>query len=155
MTTCRHCGAAFDGGVEIIGQPGARLASLLHQLGSHMNTAHPEHAEAMGVVGADFMGWLFLANFQSADEQLNLYCDQRRWHIHRQTLGARFSDESLREQSEALASRLFDHVVLSRGSTDDAMVFLQTILLEVFTGMRDALEEPHRYSTQQQPAVVT
>lgn len=102
-TTCRHCGAAFDGGVEIIGQPGARLASLLHQLGSHMNTAHPEHAETMGVIGADFMGWLFLMNFKSADEQLNLYCDQRRWHIHQQTLSARFSDESLKEQCEKLA----------------------------------------------------
>lgn len=157
ITTCKHCNERFDGGVEIIGQPGARLASLLHKLGSHMNTKHPELAQGMGVIGADFMGWLFLANFKSTDEKLNLYCDQRRWHIHQQTLAARFSDESLREQCAALAETLLqrirwtdsDHIDL------DATAHQFTIaLLESFTSVRDALEEPHRYSTVEQPAVV-
>ena len=155
ITVCKHCNERFDGGVEIIGQPGARLASLLQKLGSHMNTKHPELAQGMGVIGADFMGWLFLANFKSTDETLNLYCDQRRWHIHQQTLAARFSDESLREQCFSLATKM---VALTPAYSPDEIrnqhsAFLP-LLLEVFTGMRNDLEEPHRYSTVEQPAVV-
>lgn len=118
-----------------------------------MNTKHPELAQGMGVIGADFMGWLFLANFKSTDEKLNLYCDQRRWHIHQQTLAARFSDESLKNECSELASRIFDNVALA-GTTDDTVSRIERMILEAMTSVRDALEEPHRYSTVEQPAVV-
>jgi hypothetical protein len=147
MTTCKHCGASFDGGVEIIGQPGARLATLLHKLGSHMNKQHPEHAEAMGVIGADFMGWLFLTNYTSTDEKVNLYWDQRRWHIHQQTLNARFSDESLKMWSGLVADK-----IIRQGVTDPRVVC--AMVYEALIDMRTRLEETNRYSDQAQPAVV-
>jgi hypothetical protein len=147
ITTCKHCNASFDGGVEIVGQPGARLATLLHKLGSHMNKQHPEHAQAMGIIGADFMGWLFLANFKSADEQLNLYCDQRRWHIHQQTFHARFSDGELKNWSDSVA----DDVMRLGDANPQAA---RELIYQAMIYMRERLEEPNRYSAQAQPAVV-
>jgi hypothetical protein len=153
VTTCLHCSERFDGGVEIIGRPSARMEALLMKLGSHMNTKHPEHAQALGLHGAAFMGLLFLKNFKSTDAELNLHRDQMRWQIHQQTLNARFSDESLREQCSALAARLVCLMVDADAIHETRAKRLNRlqnqydgVLLEVFTGIRNDLEEPGKYA---------
>ncbi len=149
VTTCKHCKASFDGGVEIVGRPNARMEALLMKLGSHMNTAHPEHAQMQGVIGASFMGWLFLANYNSTDEGLNLYRDQARWQVHQQTLNARFSDEKLKEHSAELARRfvlMCDEDSCNDIHVDTTQRRIYDILLEAVTSIRDTLEEPNRYA---------
>jgi hypothetical protein len=144
ITTCKHCNMRFDGGLEIIGRPNARMEALLMKLGSHMHKAHPQHAQALNLHGAAFMGMLFLMNFKSTDAELNKQRDQARWQIHQQTLNARFSDESLWEQCTALTQRLgdaFDETV----SNDEARTIINDMLFEVVKSIRDALEEPNRY----------
>jgi hypothetical protein len=155
QTTCAHCGETFDGGVAIIGQPNARMESLLMKLGSHMNKKHPQYAQGLQINGAAFMGWMFLRNFKSTDEELNLHRDQLRWQIHQQTLSARFSDESLKEQCGKLAERFMDEALdIPVTSAEQFRVIAAEILLEVFTGMRNDLEEPNKYAVPEVPQVV-
>ncbi len=152
ITTCKHCAATFDGGVEIVGRPNARLEALLRKLGSHMNTKHPEHVIPLEINGAAYMGMLFLSNFKSTDAKLNEERDRQRWQIHQQTLNARFSDESLKEQCIKLAGSLqqdladlaihHDYVI-----PDEAMrQSFARIIIEAMTSIRDVLEEPNRYA---------
>jgi hypothetical protein len=148
-TTCKHCGQTFDGGVEIIGRPNARMESLLLKLGSHMNTKHPEHARYLQLQGASYLGLVFLTNFNSTDAELHLQRDRHRWEIHQQTLNARFSDESLRKQCMALMERIADAVDDNLGEecvSKNARELVAAMLLEAMTSVRDALEEPNRYS---------
>ena len=150
ITTCKHCGQTFDGGVEIIGRPNARMEALLLKLGSHMNTKHPEHARYLQMQGASYLGLVFLTNFKSTDPELNLQRDRHRWEIHQQTLNARFSDESLREQCGTLALALADSIKDDNDNQRYRDVIAATfmpIILEAMTSVRDALEEPNRYAT--------
>ncbi len=146
LTECLLCGEKFTGPrIAIIGKPAARLEQLLISLGSHLNTKHPAEAQALDLHGAAYIGMLFLRNFKSTDQQLNQQRDRLRWQIHQQTLNARFSDESLREQCGALAMRLIESFDNDEGCPDIAQRFTP-ILIEVFTGMRDVLEEPNKYA---------
>jgi hypothetical protein len=121
------------------------MEALLLKLGSHMNTKHPEHARYLQMQGASYLGLVFLTNFKSTDAELNLQRDRHRWEIHQQTLNARFSDGSLLTQCDELASRLYDHAVLSPNA-GEGVAAIRKILLEAMTSVRDALEEPNRYA---------
>jgi hypothetical protein len=155
ITKCLHCGETFEGGVVIVGRPTARLESLLHKLGSHMNTKHAEHAQIMGIYGTAFMGMLFLTNFKSDDVELNAERDKTRWTIHQQTLATRVTDDTLKEQSRELARTIFE----MRGiPSDNATVVLDSFqehILHAFTQLRDALEEPNKYELPKVGQLVT
>lgn len=152
ITTCKHCNERFDGGVAIIGQPSKRMQDLLMKLGSHMNTKHPDHARSLDIYGAAFMGFMFLLNFKTTDEELGLHRDRLRWQIHQQTLNARFSDESLREQCKRLAASVLKVVY---DEHFDADVDLPRVLYEAMSSVRDALEEPNRYAVEKQGQLVS
>lgn len=152
ITTCVHCGARFDGGVEIIGKPTARVEALLMKLGSHMNTKHAEHVVPLEINGAAYMGMLFLSNFKSTDAALNLERDRQRWQVHQQTLNARFSDESLLQQCKALAKRIYD---VSDGCGPGVSEDIAQMLYEAMASVRDALEEPNRYAPEKREQLVS
>jgi hypothetical protein len=157
-TTCVHCSEHFDGGAEIIGQPTARLEVLLKKLGSHIQKKHPdpEQAQQLAMYGAALMEMLFLRkNFTSTDPGLIQHRDQMRWNIHQQTLNARFSDESLREQCATLATRLMDEALdIPVTGVTQFQNIVREILFDVFTGMRNDLEEPNKYATPEVAQVV-
>ena len=147
ITECRLCGATFTGPrIAIVGRPDARIQALLESLGSHLNLKHPQQAQAMNINGAAYMGLLFMMHFKSTDAELNSQRDILRWQIHQMTLNARFSDESLKTLCDALALRLLDCPTRETA---------RSILLEVFTGMRDVLEEPNRYAVSKPEQLVS
>lgn len=153
ITTCGICKAQFDGGVEIIGKPNARIEVLLMKLGAHVSTAHPRDIVNLATRAGVLMEMLLLDNFTSTDEGFKSHRDRIRWQIHQQTLNARFSDESLREQCNALAVRMVDTVVrldhYAEGMVaheNDVAEAFSKILYEVMASVRDALEEPNRYA---------
>jgi hypothetical protein len=157
LTQCKLCGERFNAGVAIIGKPNARKEELLMQLGSHVNLKHPQQAQMLAIDGAAFMGMIFLMLFDSTDEEVTEEKDRTRWHIHQKTLIARFSDESLEEQCRALSRKLVDLVSrpdICTGTMVSREELLRSafecILIDVFTGMRDVLEEPNRYPTEPQ-----
>ena len=154
ITQCLHCGETFEGGVVIVGRPTARLEALLHKLGSHMNTKHPQFAEAMGVYGTAFMGMLFLTNFTSNDEMLNAERDKQRWMIHQQTLPYRMDDDVLKKQAGELARHLYETINDDDGC-QDMMHEVTAAILDRFTQLRDALEEPNKYELPKVGQLVT
>lgn len=156
---CKHCGEKFSGPrIEVIGQPEARLQAYLQILSKHFYEKHPQQAQMMDIHTAIYSGLLFLMNFKTNDKDLNEKRDQLRWTIHQQTLNARFSDASLKEQCKALASTLESAIEMGEVGKEEIDTKATTerfrvILLEVFTGMRDVLEEPGKYA-QEQPSKV-
>jgi hypothetical protein len=153
-TICKHCGERFSGPrIEVIGQPEARLQAYLQILSKHFYEKHPQQAQMMDIHTAIYSGLLFLMNFKTTDKELNGKRDQLRWTIHQQTLNARFSDESLKEQCTTLMFKVVAMVEpYGQGTTEwDA---LHALLLEVFTGMRNDLEEPGKYAVEQPAKVV-
>jgi len=157
LTTCKHCGQSFTGPrIEVIGQPQARLQAYIQILSKHFYEKHPREAQMMDIHTAIYSGLLFLMNFKTTDKELNEKRDQLRWTIHQQTLKARFSDESLKEQCGVLAETLWD-LVYDGTQHEDTKVEWKRILLEAFTAIRDALEEPGKYpeaQTEQKLVVV-
>jgi hypothetical protein len=156
-TTCKHCGEKFSGPrIEILGQPEARLQAYIQILSKHFYECHPREAQMMDIHTAIYSGLLFLMNFKTTDRELNEKRDQLRWTIHQQTLNARFSDESLKKQCSELASTLFKRVPHFEGAHEAVGLLgeFHQILLEVFTGMRDALEEPRKYEQERAPQLV-
>ncbi len=164
LTTCLLCGQIFTGPrVQISGRQNGRLQNYLLQLGKHFNEKLPDHAKAMNIRGAEFMGLLFLLNFRTSDTELQTERDRLRWQIHQQTLNARIPDEKLKEKCTALSSQLMTEAakvfVEFSMSREDAQVVIKraesqcaATLIEVFTGLRDVLEEPNKYPAQQQSA---
>jgi hypothetical protein len=161
-TTCLHCGESFEGGVVIVGRPTARLEELVQKLGSHLNTKHPEHAQAMGIYGAAYMGVLFLANFKSDDAELTAERDKQRWMIHQQTLAHRVTDEVLEKRAEELAIDVMN-IAAPHGQleTMESIAYAEKcaaiigLLVDRFTQLRDALEEPNKYELPKVGQLVT
>jgi len=153
ITQCLHCGETFEGGVVIVGRPNARLQALLIKLASHMNQKHPDFAQGMNLDGVTFMGWRYLTNFKSDDEDLNAESDKQRWMIHQQTLPYRMDDDVLKKQAGELARRLAirAQVICISGQrdllleADELTRNFQEMVVETLTQLRDALEEPNKY----------
>jgi hypothetical protein len=140
--TFKICGQKFSHPhVTIIGDDKARLNHYMEGLAKHLHSKHPEVGQAMVAAGAAFMELLFLRNFKTTDAELSEQQDRMRWQIHQQTLKARYPDENLREQAEAMAEDIFEeatHNTEGRANISD--------MLEVaFRSIRDALEEPGKY----------
>jgi hypothetical protein len=156
-TTCKHCGEKFSGPrIEILGQPEARLQAYIQILSKHFYECHPREAQMMDIHTAIYSGLLFLMNFKTTDRELNEKRDQLRWTIHQQTLKGRISDESLKKQCSALAYTIvFEAFVPTRnGDSELARRKVEESLFEVFTGMRDVLEEPRKYERERAPQLV-
>lgn len=150
ITTCLHCGQKFSSPrVTIIGQPTARLEQYLEALAKHLQEKHPQRGMIMAQHGAAFMELVFLRNFKTTDPELSEQQDRVRWQIHQQTLKARYPDENVKEQALGLSSILLNAI---RWTDDDHIDVDQTgalfaaRLTEAFTSIRDALEEPGKYS---------
>lgn len=156
LTVCKHCGEKFTGPrIEVIGQPEARLQAYLQILSKHFYEKHPQQAQMMDIHTAIYSGLLFLMNFKTTDKDLNEKRDQLRWTIHQQTLNARFSNESLNQQCQQLAIKLGRHAAAGDvAQAEDMAQFFKPIILEVFTGMRDVLEEPGKYAPEQPSKVL-
>lgn len=143
LTTCVLCGQQFTGPrIAIVGQATARLETYLSGLGAHINDKHPQAAQTMNLLGAQFMGLLFLMNFKTTDAELAEKRDQLRWTIHQQTLKARYSDENLKEQCRDVARRL----AMQYSGMEESVPVYEELLIDAFTGIRDALEEPGKYA---------
>lgn len=152
ITECLICGQKFTGPrIEIIGKPGARLQELLTSLSQHLHGKHPEHGRAMELRGGEFMGLLFMMNFKTTDQELTKKQDEFRWQIHQQTLNARIPDEKLKESCMRLAKKLIaiERIMADRNNRVVINAELETAfaneLIDVFTGIRDELQEPNRY----------
>ena len=168
LTRCLHCGETFEGGVVIVGRPTARLQALLVKLASHMNQKHPDFAQGMNLDGVTFMGWRYLTNFKSDDEDLNSESDKQRWMIHQQTLPYRMDDDVLKKQAGELAA-LLSHQAISEVPEElrnkyashaiawegDMKRSFAELILETFTQLRDALEEPNKYELPKVGQLVT
>jgi hypothetical protein len=161
-TICKHCGERFSGPrIEVIGQPEARLQAYLQVLSKHFYEKHPQQAQMMDIHTAIYSGLLFLMNFKTTDKELNGKRDQLRWTIHQQTLNARFSDASLTAQCRELSRKLVDTVSALDHNAEGMVAHedlvraaFEVILIEVFTGMRNDLEEPGKYAVEQPAKVV-
>lgn len=158
LSTCLICGQTFTGpSALIIGEKTKSAERTIAMLTEHLGKAHPEHVKAMHIKGLEFVGLMYLMNFKTSDEELTAERDRLRWQIHQKTLKARYPDENLKAQAEALAHKLQqDLAELSihhdYAIPDTAMhASFAAILIEAFTGIRDALEEPGKYPA---PSVV-
>jgi len=159
ITQCLHCGETFEGGVVIVGRPNARLQALLIKLASHMNQKHPDFAQGMNLDGVTFMGWRYLTNFKSDDEDLNAESDKQRWMIHQQTLPYRMDDAVLKKQAGETATALRQvEEQLTRNNVimnDERNEAFEMIILDKFKELRDALEEPNKYELPKVGQLVT
>jgi len=162
ITTC-FCGQKFTGPrLQVIGEPNARLRKYIEGLSQHFQEKHPDVARAMDAQALFYCGWLFLRNFRTTDPELKAERDRKRWEVHQQTLNARFSDESLTAQCRNLSQRLVDTVAALDHAAEGMVAHedivrsaLECILIEVFTGMRNDLEEPGKYAEEKAVELVT
>lgn len=100
------------------------------------------------------MEMLFLRNFKTTDPELSEQQDRVRWQVHQQTLKARYPDENIDLQAYDLADRLLINLVDAESATGIGREKLEDrlrrefaeLLVEAFTSIRDALEEPNKYA---------
>lgn len=149
----KPCGQKFSAPrVSIIGQTDARLNNYLTGLSKHLGAQHPEVGLQMAQHGAAFMELLFLRNFKTTDPELSEQQDRVRWQVHQQTLKARYPDENIDEQALALAHQIVDMRLTEEMGLN---VYGAAMLIQqAFTAIRDALEEPGKYATPEQPSKV-
>lgn len=150
----KPCGQKFTSHrVPIIGEDkNARLHKYLSGLAKHLSEKHPDLGLQMAQHGAAFMEMLFLRNFKTTDPELSEQQDRVRWQVHQQTLKARYPDENLREQADSVAEWLVGRTLDYCPSLDQTKIFekIKSVyckhLIEAFTSIRDALEEPNKYA---------
>jgi len=158
ITECLLCGEKFTGPrIAIVGRPNARMEQLLSTLGAHFESQHPQHAQAMNIDGASFMGMLFLMNFKSTDQQLIAQRDHLRWQVHQKTLAVRVPDDKLEKVCGDLSVEISKVFIKLNNDTLQSMDFAEKaatvmgLLIPIFEGLRDELEEPNKYPS---PSVV-
>lgn len=152
----KPCGQKFTSHrVPIIGEDkNARLHKYLSGLAKHLSEKHPDLGLQMAQHGAAFMEMLFLRNFKTTDPELSEQQDRVRWQVHQQTLKARYPDENIDLQAYDLADRLLINLVDAESATGIGREKLEDrlrrefaeLLVEAFTSIRDALEEPNKYA---------
>jgi hypothetical protein len=156
----KPCGQRFSAPrVQIIGDDKARLNQYLEGLSKHIGAKHPEVGQMMVQAGAAFMEMLFLRNFTTTDPELSEQQDRMRWQVHQQTLKARYPDENLQQQAGQLAGMLVDTLSALDSETDGLMArgdivaaAFQSTIEEAFRSIRDAFEEPGKYTSEQKGA---
>ena len=152
LTTCLLCGKTFGGPVAIaIGN--SRTGALLAKLASHLNKHHPEVRDAIDLMKLQMDGAMQMMNFKTTDAALMQQVDILRWSVNQQTLPCRVSDENIDARTKEIAATIAGLVVDEYYEEanppiewpNELEATIHARLKEVFTALRDAMQEPGKY----------
>jgi hypothetical protein len=163
ITQCVLCEKSFIGPPIIVGQqPKGRAALFMQRLTEHFMKEHPRENKDVEWKSIEYLGLLRMRSFRTTDAGLGRMIDELRWQNLQQLLNAHIPDSNITTQCNNLAGDIMDMVIARNAALDPQHTTREAMqevleadiaakLKQVFTELRNALEEPGKYPATLHP----
>jgi hypothetical protein len=162
ITTCRICGKKFVGpaGSGLLLGTSPRAGQFLFELVNHLTQDHASQDRGFNIRAGEFLGFLRLRTFMSADTAVTEQIDYLRWQVQQETLAAQVHDDALEKKSREFAAEVVAGIMEEMNFAADETSYyategkhdreklVQAVAEQVFelaAGFRDIFQEPGKY----------